>query len=245
MSMNRPICAVLFALAVTLLAQAAWAQRVGVGGGAGYKRLITELDAAFTAKSGVAVEETFGHMGHVTAQVKQGGHIDIVFGDLDFLKNVPGFEAERYIEAGRGRLVAAWPKGVSLASPKDLAKPEFDRIALPDTKNAIYGKAGMEFLTRSGLLEAVKPRLVEVSTVPQVTAYLVAGEVKAGFVNLTDAVGAKDKIGGWIEIDQSLYSPIKIVAAVIPGASNRPEVARYLEFLSSDQAKAILEKHGL
>jgi len=236
-------------LSVALLAACtaleARAETLGVGAGAGYKRLLTELNAAFTRQTGIAVEESYGHMGHMTAQARESGRMDILFGDLDFLKKVQGLAFERFVEVGRGRLVVAWATGARLSTPRDLLDPAFDRIGLPDAKNAIYGKAGMEFLTRSGLLESLKARLVEVSTVPQVTAYLVSGEVKAGFINLTDALGVKDRIGGYLEIDQSLYDPIRIVGGLLPGAQAKPAVAKYLAFMASPEARATLEKHGL
>lgn len=218
-----------------------------IGAGAGYKRMLTEIDAAFTKQSGVTVEESFGNMGRIISQAAQGGPIDVIFGDLEFLRAAKGLEVERYIEVGRGRLVLGWPTGVSLNSPQDLKSPSIDRIALPDAKNAIYGKAGTEFLTNSGLLGAVKDKLVHVGSVPQVTAYLVSGEVKAGLFNVTDAIGVRDKIGGYLEIDQKYYSPIKIVCAVLkkPKDKDKEDLKRYLNFLSAPAVKAIVEKYGL
>lgn len=227
------------------MAQAADLTGLGMGAGAGYKRLLTELNAEFTRQTGITVEETYGHMGHVTAQAKEGRRMDILFGDLDFLQAVPDLNVERYVDVGRGRLVVAWATGVDMKKPADLLLPAIDRIGLPDQKNAIYGKAGMEFLTRSGMLETLRPRLIEVSTVPQVTAYLISGEVKAGLINVTDALGVRDRIGGYAEVDQSLYTPIKIVGAILPGALAKPELAKYLEFMGSPAAKSIMVKHGL
>ncbi|GAB6035653.1 molybdate ABC transporter substrate-binding protein [Fundidesulfovibrio butyratiphilus] len=239
----RRIAVVLFivALYAPSLAQAG----VLVGAGAGYKRMLTEIDAAFTKQTGVVVEESFGHMGRITSQAAQGGPIDVIFGDQEFLRAAKGLDVDRYIQVGRGRLVLAWPTGVSLKSPEDLKLPTIDRIALPDAKNAIYGKAGMEFLANSGLLDAVRAKLVHVGTVPQVTAYLVSGEVKAGLLNVTDAIGVRDKIGGYLEIDQKFYSPIKIVCAVMKRAKDNQNLKRYLEFLATPAARAIVEKYGL
>jgi len=224
---------------------AAQAQAVAMAGGAGYKRILTELSAQFTAKTGIAVEQSYGNMGHVTAQAMEGGRLDMVFGDQTFLEGVKGFKADRFIEIGKGRLVMAWAKDAPVANPKDLAKSEVTRVAIPDTKKAIYGKAGLEFLTRSGLLKAVEPKLLMVGTVPQVTAYLVSGEVQAGLLNLTDAMGAAERIGGYVEIDQSQYDPIRIVGALLPGAASKPQVARFVEFLATPEAQAIARKHGL
>ena len=53
------------------------------------------------------------------------------------------------------------------------------------------------------------------ATVPQVSAYLIAGTVDAGFINITDALGIQDKIvAGFDEIPPALYDPPLIVLAV-------------------------------
>lgn len=245
MTMPPKQLAVLLLILSLGMAHAARAADVTIGAGAGYKRLVTELDAAFSRKTGVVVHEAYGHLGHVAAQAREGGPIDVIIGDLDFLHSVPGLDIARVADVGRGRLVVAWAAGVDMESPSDLLRPGIDRIALPDEKNAIYGKAGMEFLSRSNMLETLRPRLIQVASVPQVTAYLISGDVEAGLINITDAQGVRGKIGGFAEVDQNLYSPIRIVGALMPGGAGKPETARYLEFLVSPEARAIAEKHGL
>ncbi|WP_243312364.1 molybdate ABC transporter substrate-binding protein [Fundidesulfovibrio agrisoli] len=240
----RFIAASLLILAVCA-SGAAHAGPVTIGAGAGYKRLLVELNTAFSAKTGIKIEESYGHLGQITAQAKEGGRFDVIFGDLAFFQTVPGLGELKHAAVGKGRLVVAWAKGAPVKAPSDIAKPAVDRVAIPDAKSAIYGKAGMEFLERSGMLAAVKPKLIEVATVPQVTAYLMSGEVQAGLVNVTDAMGAGDKIGGYAPVDQALYDPILIVGAVMPEAAAKGDVARYLEFLATPEARAIAEKHGL
>jgi molybdate transport system substrate-binding protein len=44
-------------------------------------------------------------------------------------------------DVGEGVLVVAWEKAFDLKAPEDLLKPEFHRVAIPDEKHAIYGKA--------------------------------------------------------------------------------------------------------
>ena len=137
------------------------------------------------------------------------------------------------------------PKLPAEAVPEELASPEFARIALPDAQHAVYGKAGSEFLERSGLADKVRARLLTVATVPQVSAYLVSGEVDAGFINLTEALAVRDRLGGYLEIDPQLYGEIEIVGGVVRGREALPGVAALTAFLESPEAKAILTRHGL
>lgn len=84
-----------------------------------------------------------------------------------------------------------------------------------------------------------------VANVPQVSAYLVSGEVDAGFINLTDALGVRERIGGFLEIDPALYDEVRIVAGVVEGRESLPGVEALAAYLASPEAQAILTRHGL
>ena len=228
-------------LVVPVLAQDA----LLVAAGAGYRRPVTELANAFEQSSGIRVEQMYGNMAQVISQVGQSGRVAVVFGDRIFLERSGAIAFDRFIHAGKGRLVLAWPSGAGAIDPAELAAADLRRIALPDTRHAIYGRAAAEFLERSGQQAAVAARLLTVSTVPQVSAYLVSGEVDAGFVNMTDALGVADRIGGYVEIDAALHDPIEIAAGVLSGHATSPLVEAFADFLASPQAREILDRHGL
>lgn len=216
-----------------------------IAAGAGYKRPINELTQAFERDSGIQVNTLYGNMGQVLAQATQADKIAVVFGDRSFLENAKQVSFKHFIPAGQGRLVVAWAKGKTLQKVEDLANPEFSRIALPDMRHAVYGKAASEFIAHSGLAAKLPTTLLTVATVPQVSAYLIRGETDAGFINLTEALGIQDKIGGYLEIEASSYSPIQIVGGVVQGRENAPGVRELESFLKTETAHSILNKHGL
>ena len=88
-------------------------------------------------------------------------------------------------------------------------------------------------------------KLMSVSSVPQVSAYLISGEVDAGFLNLTDVLAIQNKIGGYVLIDQKQYQPIMIAAGVIKTHAHDEQVKSFTAFLQSQTARQILEKNGL
>lgn len=228
-----------------LLLPPAFAENLLIAAGAGYKRPISEVSNAFEQKSGVHVEQIYGHMGGIVSQAKQSGQVALIFGDLAYLSKVDGLTFSSFLPLGNGRMVVAWPKGQSLKNPLELAESRFARIALPDTKSAIYGIAATEFIQHSKLTAQLKDKLQVASTVPQVSAYLISGEVDAGFINLTEALAIKDKIGGYLELDQDGYTPIKIVAGVVDGYGDKAPVKALAQFLETPEARAILAKYGL
>jgi len=239
--MARFLASLLF---VALLAQNALAGPLLVAAGAGYKKLVDEAATAYEAKTGQKVELLYGNMGQIFGQVKAGGGIDIILGDKSYL-SASGVDFDSYVEIGQGHLVVAYAKGATLAAPQDIAKAGIKKLAMPDPAKAIYGKAATEYLEKSGLADKVKDKLLVVGTVPQVTAYLVSGEVDAGFINVTDAKGVADKIGGMVLVDQALYSPIRIVAGILKETKEKSEVKAFAAFLVSEDAKKLAAAHGL
>ena len=217
------------------------ADKLTIGAGAGYKRLVEEISAAFTAQSGIHVERAYGNMGQIIPQAKQG-LLDFVCADKEFLV-ASQLNSFGEIPIGRGKLVAVLAKNASIGSISELTSASVTRIAIADTQKAIYGKAARQYLEHEGLWKTLEPKILMVGTVPQVTTYVATGEVEVGFINLTDALGAADKIGQIVPIDEKLYTPIAIVAEQLIEKNAATEAL--VKFMQSPEAQEIIKKHGL
>ena len=228
---------------VLLLSASVYAAEITVAAGAGFKKMVTDIAVTCEKDFGVKMNMSFGNLGQMIAQIKTTGLIDAVIGDSKFFKK-SGIEFADKSLIGNGRLVLAWRKGIVLDSVKDIMTDKVQKIAIPDFKKAIYGIAGTEFLASSGMSDAAKDKLIQVATVPQVTSYLVTGEVDAGFSNLTDIQASADKVGGYIVIDEG-YERIDIISGIIAGHDGTEAAALYKKCIASDAVKAIAKKHGL
>ena len=91
---------------------------------------------------------------------------------------------------------------------------------------------------------ALTPKLLGVSGVPQVMSYVLQGEVDAGFVNWQAAQKNRAKLGGVMAINEG-YEPIEMVAAVVAGAEKDADVRKFLGCLASPKGKKVLEKAGV
>jgi molybdate transport system substrate-binding protein len=224
----------------------AFAETLTLAAGAGYKRPLAEMIQAYEASGGGKIDQIYGNMGQIMMQAKASGNIAFIVGEEAFLKTSSGLEFSSFHPIGEGVLVIAYGKKVVLQQPEDLLKPEIGKIAIPDEKHAIYGKAGKEFLQNTKLMEKVEKKLLVVATVPQVSAYLISGEVEAGFINLTDALYIKDRIGGYFTPDRTTYGPIKLTLGVSKGFEANTGAKNFLNFLAVDpKVKEILKKSGL
>jgi molybdate transport system substrate-binding protein len=240
--MNRHL-SILSALIVLILAAPAMAaDSLLITSGAGYKTVVEALATAFTTESGVPVERIYGNMAQIMGQAQNSGKVDLVVGEESFLR-ASSLPLDDATPMGVGRLVLAWPKGKP--EPSDLKAPAVGRIAIADPKKAIYGKAAMEYLERSGQHAALKDKVLIVGTVPQVFTYLSTGEVDAGFLNLTQVLAVKEQLGGYREMDATLYAPIAITCFQLKTAPNSAAATDFARFLGSEKAKSILAAHGL
>jgi molybdate transport system substrate-binding protein len=114
------------------------------------------------------------------------------------------------------------------------------RVAVGNFKSVPAGMYAEEALAHMGWLDALRPNLVMGSNVRTVLMYVERGEVAAGIVYSSDArASGKVTILGTFPADS--HSPILYPAAA---CSDKDEVFQFLEFLKTDEVKAILQKHG-
>jgi molybdate transport system substrate-binding protein len=211
--------------------------------GAGYKKPLQEVLKAYE-EAHPKVDAMYGNMAQIFAHAKQE-EVALVIGDKKFLEAQKEVSFVTYHDIGLGRAVIVYAKGMHLDNALDIDKQSIQKIAIPEPKKAIYGKAAMEFLNNTQLYDKVKEKLIVVATVPQVATYVMAHEVDLGILNLTAALDAGDKIGGFVEIPAHLYTKIEITAGSLHACEKEKTCEDFLAFLSSAKAKAIFTKYGL
>jgi len=211
--------------------------------GAGYKKPVQEVLKVY-AENHTKVDAIYGNMAQIFAQAKQT-EIALVIADKKFLEKQKELHFEHYQKIGEGVAVIAYAKGISFARIEDFKNESIKTIAMPEAKKAIYGDAGMEFLHNANLYESVKEKLLVVATVPQVSSYVSTHEVDVGIMNLTAALDSMDKIGGYIKIPQTYYTPIEIVAGSLKACEIDKACQEFVAFLQTPKAKEIFVKYGL
>ena len=229
-------------LLIMALGYLASADTLRVACAAGYKKPMMEVIALFEA-NGTKVEPIFANMQQVIA-LSKSADVDIVVGDKSYLKEKSDLNISEYAFLGQDKVVVAFSKDINLRSVEQLGDANITKIAIPQPQKTIYGQAGLEFLISTKLYEKVKDKLYKVATVPQVTTYLVTGEIEAGIINLSTALVNKEKLGGYLVADEKSYTPIEIVAGALATSSQNTSLL-FIDFLRSKEAKAILAKYGL
>ncbi len=234
-------------LAITLIcASQLSAQHLVVAAGAGYKKPVSEIIQNFEKENHTTVDAIYGNLQMVASQAKQSGEVSCIIGDKKFLAKLGStVDFASYTPIGKGVLVLAYRKGIKIESVDDIVTDKVKSLFMPQDGKAIYGIAGKEALESLGYMDKVSKKLTQVATVPQVMSYILTGEADAGFLNLTEALANKDKIGGYIVVDQNAYKPIEIVAGTVKGFEDKDLTKRFVSSLDSKPAKEIAKKYGL
>ena len=208
-----------------------------------------DLGPAFEAgHPGTRVVLNFGASDALLAQIAKGAPAD-VFASAD-PEAMDRAAAQRLLAPGSRRnfvgnaLVMITPADSSLAlkTPADLRKPEVKRIAIGNPASVPVGRYTKVALTTAGLWTAVEPKAVYAQNVRQALDYVARGEVEAGFVYATDAAILKDKVRvvSNVPTETAITYPIAAVA----GSPNPDAARRFLDFVLTPAAQAVLARHG-
>lgn len=244
--MKMPRLSVL-AVCALLMPMPAFAGQALVAVAANFTAPVQEIGKAFTAKTGHTVEYSFGATGKLYTQIAQGAPFDAFFAADD---GTPAkAEKEGYGVPGStftyavGKLVL-WSKTPGLVDDKGavLKTGTFAKVAIANPKTAPYGAAAVETLTKLGLLDAVKPKLVEGNNISQTHQFAASGAAELGFVALSQVI--LDSTGSRWVVPQTLYAPIfQDVVLLKKGAAN-PAATAFLDFMKGPEALSVLKKYG-
>ena len=218
---------------------------------ASMKYALDDIDAAFTAKTGVKVSASYAASSVLAKQIEQGAPADVfVSADTDWMdyaiKQKTINEPTRVNLLGNSIVLIA-PKdskidNVAIGQGFDLAKLAGDgKIATGDVKAVPVGKYAKAALEKLGAWQAAEPKFAMAESVRAALTLVARGEAVLGIVYSTDAkVEPGVKIVGTFPADS--HPPIIYPVAATTTAN--PEAKSYLDYLHSQAAKAVLEKYG-
>ena len=244
-------------LAFTILLGSIWSparaedNSLTVFAAASMKNALDEVDAAYTAKTGVKVSASYAASSVLAKQIEQGAPADVfVSADTDWMdyatakKNIN--EPTRVNLLGNSIVLIA-PKdskidNVAIGPGFDLSKLAGDgKIATGDVKAVPVGKYAQAALEKLGAWQAAAPKFAMAESVRAALALVARGEAVLGIVYSTDAkVEPGVKIVGTFPAD----SHPAIIYPVAATSTAKPDATGYLAFLKTQAAKAIFEKYG-
>src|ERR1700710_2546038 len=218
---------------------------------ASMKNALDDIDAAYTAKTGVKIVASYAASSALAKQIEQGAPADVfVSADTDWMdyaigkKNID--EPTRVNLLGNSIVLIA-PKDSRLDNVKigqgfDLAKLAGDvKIATGAVRSVPAGKYAKAALEKLGSWTAAESKFAMAESVRAALTLVSRGEAALGIVYATDAkVEPGVKVVGTFPVDS--HPPI--IYPVAATTTAKAETSDYLAFLRSSAAQTLLEKYG-
>jgi molybdate transport system substrate-binding protein len=218
---------------------------------ASMKNALEDVDAAFTAKTGIGIVVSYAASSALAKQIEQGAPADVfASADTDWMDYAVSrktiAEPTRVNLLGNSIVLVA-PKdskiaSVTIGSGFDLANlAGAGKIVTGDVKAVPVGKYAKAALEKLGAWEAAAPKFAMAESVRAALTLVARGEAVLGIVYATDAkVEPGVKVVGAFPADSHPAILYPVAATVIA----KPEASDYLAFLRSPAAKAIFERYG-
>src|SRR5437667_816178 len=208
---------------------------------------LKEIVPRFEKALGVRVTLVLGSTGQLAQQIEHGAPADVFFAaDQTFVDRLVAERAllgETRALYAQGRLVLATPKTFApkLTELRHLTGPSVRRVAIANPAHAPYGRAAEEALRKTGVWEAIRPKLVYGENIRHTLQFLQTGAVDAGIV--ARSVASVSEID-WVPIDPSLHAPLNQAAAVVR-RSPRPELGlAFIQFVNGPEGRPIMKRYG-
>ncbi|KHD25630.1 molybdate transporter [Vibrio caribbeanicus] len=210
---------------------------------------LTQIAEQFEKNNDIDVTLIFGGSSSLARQLVNGapGDVFISANDkwMDYVVKINSLNSDAVTSIASNRLVVIAPKGSS--THLEVGDTQSWRNALGNSRLAIgqtnavpagiYAKQALENL---GQWEFLKGHLAPTSNVRIALTLVERQEAPLGIVYHTDAL-ASDGVTSIATLDSSLHSPISYPAIEL---RSTPQSTEFLRYLKSEDAKAILHKHG-
>jgi len=211
---------------------------------------VTEVSAAFTQETGIAVKTSFAASSILARQIEAGAPATVFFAAdeewMDYLQSRKLLAPSSRKDVLGNQLVLVAPAD-STATVKITSGPALvqalggARIATGDPDSVPVGKYAKAALIKLGVWEQLEGRLVRAEDVRSALAFVARGEAPFGIVYLTDAKIEK-RVKLLDVFPKDTYPPIRYPIAMTAEAG--PDASRFVEFVTGQRAAGIFQNYG-
>jgi molybdate transport system substrate-binding protein len=228
-------------------ASQAFAADTQVAVAANFTEPAKEIAAAFKAATGNTAVLSFGASGGFYTQITHGAPFEVFLSaDADRPKKAEqdgvGVPGTRFTYAV-GRLVL-YSKTPGLVDDQGavLKSGKFDKISIADPASAPYGVAAIQTMTKLGVYNTLKPKIVQGSSIAQAYEFTSTGAAQLGFVALSQVINVQ---GGsrWL-VPTTDHAIIDQQAILLFTGKSNPVAKAFMDFLKTPAAIAIIKRYG-
>ncbi|MDU8457153.1 molybdate ABC transporter substrate-binding protein [Pseudomonas syringae group sp. J254-4] len=239
------------ALAFAVSATAnAFADEVQVAVAANFTAPIQAIAADFEKDTGHKLVAAFGATGQFYTQIKNGAPFEVFLSADD---TTPA-KLEQEGDTVKGSRFTYAVGTLALWSAKDgyvdskgevLKTNQYQHLSIANPKAAPYGLAATQVLSKLGLTDATKAKIVEGQSITQAYQFVSTGNAELGFVALSQIYkdGKLTSGSAWI-VPDALHDPIKQDAVILNKGKDNAAAKALVEYLKGPKAAAIIKSFG-
>jgi len=212
--------------------------------------VLKAIDSAYIqANPNVTISLNTGSSGTLQTQIENGAPADVFLSAAS--ANMDSLQKESLITNNTRKnllnntLVMIVPNGstLGLTSFSDLTLAKVTKIAIGDPKSVPAGTYAQSAFDELGITAQIRSKFILAANVTQVLTYVAGGNVDVGFVYSTDALSS-NQVKVVANAAADINAQIVYPEAVLQSSKNPDAAQAYLNFLSSDQAKALFIQYG-
>ncbi|MGO9110933.1 MAG: molybdate ABC transporter substrate-binding protein [Thermoguttaceae bacterium] len=244
--------AILFALVSSACLRASATQEkapqsVLVFAAASTTNALNEIKAQFTKDTGIAVETSYASSSTLAQQVVHGAEAELFLSAdtkwADYLAKKDQVVRQQDLLGNRLVIVVPADSKIEIKKPGDLLAAGIEHLALGEPQSVPAGIYAKQALTKLGLWEQLKAKVVSAEDVRHALTYVETGSAEAGIVYATDAAISK-KVKVAFEIPEKLTGPVRYPLALLKAGEGRAAAESFYRYLSSPAAAKVFQKYG-
>lgn len=223
-----------------------------VAAAADLQPVLPAILASYQQQSGRSVIAAYQSSATLAAQIENGAPFDLFLSaDMSFPQRLI---SERLTDASSAVLYAhgtlvLWARknsrftNLSLETLKD---PQLKTLAIANPEHAPYGRAAMALLTRLGLAETLRPKLVTAENIAQTAQFVDSGNADVGLISMTSALTPRLRENGtFFVVPRNLYPSIEQGAVILKQSHDSQAAHQFLNYLLSRPIQEHLAASGL
>jgi molybdate transport system substrate-binding protein len=220
-----------------------------VSAGAGLKPVLTEIQQVYKQiQPNVTINYNFASSGSLQRQIEQGAKTDVfISASVEYMN---ALEKQGFLLSGsrtnllkNGIALIAPKNSTAISSFQDLTKSTVKRIAIGEPRSVPVGKSAEEIFRYFKITDQVKPKILYTRNGPQILNYVETGSVDAGITHDSNAKQSNQVRIVALAPEKS-YSPLVYPVAILKDSKNLTAARSFVQFLFSNQAKALFENYG-
>lgn len=209
--------------------------------------VLDELKAQYAREFGVKVETNYAASSTLAQQIVHGADADLLLSAdtkwADFLAQKGQVVRRRNLLGNRLVIVVPADSTMEVRRAEDLLSSGIEHVAMGEPQSVPAGVYAKESLTKLGLWERLKTKVVPAEDVRHALAYVETGSVEAGIVYATDAAASR-RVKVAAEIAENLTSPVRYPLLLLKHGEGSNAAEAFYQYLGSPAAAKVFRRHG-